>query len=182
MFVHEFDIKVIPLSKPTAYRVKAMASARLICCKHLNPWADEIISSLDNPPHWILELATSKYIGDVRKVLDGYIFSEPFENMDGDRYYRDYLASLLLRYRRRELSWASFLDAVGRFTDSSEGGSHPCEYFFGMLNDFEDSNFDSALEESQVKLILVEYGSAVQDLSPIYQEFLRFYPVQNPAK
>src|SRR5450432_2028265 len=98
---------MIPLSKVTAYRIKAMESARLISYKHHIPWADEIIAQLDEPPHWILELATLKYIGDVQKALRGYVFSEPFEDMDKPQYYRDYLASLILRYRRKELSWAT---------------------------------------------------------------------------
>jgi hypothetical protein len=154
-----------------------MESAGLISYKHHIPWADEIIALLDKPPYWVLQLATLKYVGDVQKALREYVSSEPFENMGEDRYYRDYLASLILRHRRRELSWASFLDAAGRFTDCS-GGNHPCEYFFEMLNNFEDSNFDSALEETQKKQVFTEYESAVQELLPFYQEFRRFHPKQ----
>jgi hypothetical protein len=167
---------MLSLSKAMAYRIEAMESAGLISYKHHIPWADGIIAQLEKPPHWILELATLKYIGDVQKALRGYIFSEPFEQMDKCEYYRDYLSSLILRYRRRELSWATFLKAAGRFTDCSEGGNHPCEYFFEMLNDFEDSDFNSALEEAQIKQVLTEYESAVQELLPLYQEFRRFYP------
>jgi hypothetical protein len=167
---------MIPLSKVTAYRIEAMESARLISYKHHTPWADEIIAQLTKPPHWILELATLKYVSDVQKVLRSYVFSEPFEDMDKSQYYRDYLASLILRCRRRELSWATFLDAAGRFTDCSDGGNHPCEYFFEILNDFEDSDFNSALEKTQKKQVLTEYESAVQELLPLYQEFRRFCP------
>lgn len=77
---------------------------------------------------------------------------------------RFHFACLYLRYQRRELSWATFLDLAGRFADQADS-EIPCEFFFEMLNALEDAEFSSALEESQKKLVLNELGDAVEEVT-----------------
>ena len=167
------------LSKANAFRLEAMIASHLIWYKHYVPWADDLITRIAKPPVWLMDLSSVKYVGDATKILGSFVFSEPFESIDQEAHYRDYIGSLLLRYQRRELSWATFLDEAGKFTDcsSSSETNLPCEYFFEMLNDYEDSDFALALEKSQASEIAAEFQSAVDSLIPIYQEFRSFYPV-----
>lgn len=103
-------------------------------------FCDDIIMEMDNPPYWILELSSVKYIPDAVTILNNYAFSEPFEelSMDLDDFY---IGSLYIRYERREISWATFLEKAGNYADNYQWCKKDCEYFYYMLNDYEDSCF-----------------------------------------
>ena len=126
---------------------------------------------IEKPPHWLLELATVKYKGDALRILGEFVDSEPFEEIDGATYENDYIGSLFLRYERRELSWATFLDEAGRFSDAHQSDPS-CEYFFGMLNGYEDSGFDANLEKDQVSEVLREFRPAVDAVRKLYDEIV----------
>jgi hypothetical protein len=55
---------------------------------------------------------------------------------------------LYLRFERRELSWATFLELAGRYADSAQG-AWACEEFYGFLNDLEDADFAPEVERNQ---------------------------------
>jgi hypothetical protein len=157
------------LTKKNAGRLHTMVSTSLITYKHYIPWADALIAQLEKPPYWLLELSTVKYKGDAEKVLVEFVTSEPFEEQDASLHNRDHIASLFLRYERREISWATFLNEAGRFSDCNQG-EVPCEIFYELLNQFEDSDFDLSLERKQVAEVLGEYQKAVDSIRELYRE------------
>ncbi|MEI5906846.1 hypothetical protein WAK64_07210 [Bacillus spongiae] len=93
---------MIELTKQFATKLGIMVDSRLIYYKHYYKhyykFCDEIIEKMDNPPYWIIELATIKYIPEATKVINEYVLSEPFEKMPD--FYDFYIACLYLKYKR----------------------------------------------------------------------------------
>ena len=151
---------VTGLSKALAHRLTAMIEGRLLTYREYIPWADAVILSMQRPPVWILDLAVVKYLPDAVRAVSKFAHSEPFEPLTWDTWTDDYVASIYIRYARRELSWATFLEMSGTQADNN-GGRNECEYFYGMLNRYEEANFAEPLEAEQRKLITSEYDPLI---------------------
>jgi hypothetical protein len=108
-----------------------MLDAGLIS-RELQSWAESLLASISSPPQWLCDVAFQKYSPDVSKSLGEYVWSQPFESVDYSEADDEHLASLYLRFERRELSWATFLDLAGRYTDNADRG-WVCEEFYELL-------------------------------------------------
>ena len=161
-------------SKRFALRVAAMIDSRLIWHKHYFRWADRMIDELDEPPNWIVEIATITCYPDAVAAVHRYVYSEPFEPFDREEYADDYVACLYLRYHSGAISWATFLSDAGSFTDA-ETGRRCCEYFYDFLNKLEDNEYSHTLESAQRKDIEAEFSDAISRISPLYDMFMGYF-------
>lgn len=164
------------MDREMARRMYVMLDAGLICYKHYYPWCDSIIEKLEEPPVWIIELSTVKYIGDAKIIVHEYAFSfeETIYDHDFLRYNKYFLACLYLRYERNEISWATFLFEAGRYSDGMECGVN-CEYFFEMLTSYENSLYSSTLENSQSKDVYVFIKNSIDDVVDLYNGFQKYF-------
>lgn len=162
------------LSKRIAFRVSTMIDARLICYKHYYRWADQLIAELDDPPVWILEIAVIKYPPDAITAVNRFVFSEPFESFDGEECSDEYVACLYLRYRIGAISWATFLEKAGEYTDANQG-RHCCEYFYAFLTVLENHEYSSDVEELQRCEVESEFFEAIDRIRPIFEEFMLYF-------
>src|SRR5258705_12684497 len=118
-------------SKPLAHRLAAMIESGLLRWREYAPWTDALIMKIEHPPVWILDLSVTKYRPDAELIAANFAHSEPAEELSWDERTDDYIASVYLRYERRELSWATFLTMAGKEADAN-GGKNECEYFYAM--------------------------------------------------
>lgn len=160
------------LNKDLANKIGLILESRLIWYKHYYLWCDEIIDQNNEPPYWIIELATVKYIPDAIRIVNEYAYSEPFEQFC--RSNDLYVACLFIKYERNEISWATFLGAVGDFSDGNNA-KVDCSYFYMMLNDYEDSEFSSELEKSQKIKIYNEFSSEINEMYSYYNPFVSYF-------
>lgn len=132
-----------------------MLESSLIDFSYTHPWADRIIGLIDIPPSWLCDVSTKKYTGDQKKAFREYVFSEPFEEtpVDIDKFH---VGCLWIRYERRELSWASFLQLSGEYLDAA-GGDWDCETPYHYLNTIEDAYFSYESEERTKALYLKDH-------------------------
>ncbi|MBP1960830.1 hypothetical protein [Paenibacillus aceris] len=166
----------LELNKQTTRKIGIMLKSRLIWYKHYFLFCDEIIENMDRPPYWIIELAEKKYIGDAVKIVNTYAFSEPFETYP-DSLPDLYVGCLFIRYERKEISWASFLKESGDYADG-EGYfalKHDCEYFYHMLNEYEDNEFSIQLEQKQAEDIKEAFRNEIQEVRIIYNPFVEYF-------
>ena len=172
---------MIQLDKQSAHRLLQMVESGLVSYRYTMPWADDIIIEQDEPPAWVCELSTARYQGKISGVLREYIFSEPIKAIDTKTANRYYVGCLFLRYSRGEISWATCLEEIGKFADGTEVGK-PCEFFFGMLNDLEDAEYDHQVEEAQVQEILAEYNVVIDTVKAEYEPFLHCFRKQRQKR
>ena len=170
MSLREQDV----FDRKLALRIVAMIESRLIWYKHYYGWADKIIMAMEKPPYWILEIATVKYYPQAAKIVREFVYSEPFETFDGEQYADEYVACLFLRYRHGAISWATFLDEAGKFTDA-HNGRLICEDFYDRLNILEDSEYSKHIEQSQRGEIEAEFAAPIATISNLYTGFLEYF-------
>lgn len=151
-----------------------MVESRLIWYEHFGPWADELIMKLDVPPHWLLELSTTQYQPDAARILYSYASSPPFESDDADARIDEYVACLFLRYRRGEISWATFLHEAGQKLDAANS-RRPCEDFYTLLSDLEHHEYSKELERTQSAAIECEFHGAIERVDSVYRVFVEFF-------
>jgi len=161
-------------SKRFALRIATMINSRLIWYKHYYRWADQLIAGLDEPPNWILEIATITYYPDAVAAINRFVYAEPFESFDGDQCADEHLACLFFRRESGAISWATFLDEAGAFIDG-HGGVRNCERFYAMLNELEDNEYDQVTETRQHAEIESELATAIATIRPIYGMFMEFF-------
>jgi hypothetical protein len=163
-----FDVRDVRF----AARVFTMIEAQLISFKHYYCWADEVISTLDDPPSWVCEISTIKYIGDALQAISSFLRSQPNSAVNGAD--DDYIACLLLRHQIGAISWATFLYEAGRYSDSS-GCRWDCEEFYHRLNQLEDCEFAKTCEATQLVEILAEFAKEFEIISELYNYFLPYF-------
>jgi hypothetical protein len=160
-------------------RVVEMLEAGLLYWKHIQPWACDVIASLDSPPAWVCELASLQYNGHLSTCLRGFVFSPPFEAFDEDALADYAVACVVLLYERRALSWASTLRRAGELSDSRDCGSEPCEFYYQFLNELEDSEYDPEVERRQVghvrELLADKLALVAADFEPFLEAFRRVH-------
>jgi len=143
----------IPSKQDCCY-VLEMLESKLIDFTYIHPWADKIINELDYAPPWLGDLATKKYRGDQTKALREYIYSEPFE-AGPDEMEKFHVACLWLRYERREISWATFLEMTGDFLDGADSNWH-CGIPYHYHNIYASAYFTVKSEKQTKKRFLAE--------------------------
>lgn len=142
-------------SKKECFYILEMLESKLIDFSYTEAWADYFIESADIAPWWLCDIATKTYQGDQIKAIREYIFAEPFESGPTDME-KFHIACLWLRYERRELSWASFLNQAGTFLDAA-GGDWDCETPYHYLNIYEDAYFSEECEANTQELYLKDH-------------------------
>ncbi len=161
------------ISKNEAAVIRTMLDAGLISYKHYMTWVDEIIMSNDEPDLWILELAATKNTQAAIKIITTYLNTEPFESV-GQSYKVSFIACLWVKYKRREISWATFLFESGNEVDANSERVD-CEYFYGMHHDLEDSKYSEVTENKQSAEVFKLFRSDIEESVSIYDEFAPYY-------
>ncbi|MGV3774945.1 MAG: hypothetical protein ACO1QB_18750 [Verrucomicrobiales bacterium] len=157
-------------NKQECFFILEMMECSLIDYSYTEPWAVELIKSINTPPFWLCDLATKKYRGDQIKAIQGFVYSEPFEAGPAD-LEKFAVACFWLRYERRELSWATFLRMAGELLDR-RNVDWECETPYHYLNVYEDAYFTPAAEERTKREYLQDH-----DLNPwIAEAKLKFAP------
>ena len=149
-----------------------MLNSELVWYKHYYLWCDEIIEHSEHPPFWIIELATVKYLPKATKIVNEYVYSEPFEQFNNRNNL--YIACLFLRYERQEISWATFLTKTGEYSDGNSSKKN-CEYFYDMLNKFEDSEYSNRLERNQKSDVKNIFISEISEMQRYYDFFIPYF-------
>ena len=169
---------VSPENPAFAHRLYSMIEARLLKYQHYAPWADAVIVRSASPPRWVLDLTLTKYIPKAAEIAHGFAMERAGEGMTltWDQAVDDFVAATFLRYKRREISWATCLEECGKEADSN-GGRNECEYFYSMLTEYEDSNFAEAIELRQNELFLREYSDVVDSVRRTYDGVLAAKPL-----
>ncbi|ULO07662.1 hypothetical protein H1230_01920 [Paenibacillus sp. 19GGS1-52] len=162
------------LNRQIARKIGIMLESHLIWYKHYYFFCDEVIENMDRPPYWIIELGTKKYLGDAVYIVNSYAFSEPFEAFP-DSLYDFHIGCLYLRYERKELSWASFLKESGDFADSYRAVKQDCQFFYYMLNDYQDSEYSLDLELKQAELVKKEFMNEIYEVQDMYTPFVDYF-------
>jgi hypothetical protein len=155
-------------------RLATMVESGLLSWEFYAAWADDLIARLDSPPSWLLDLSTTKYRPDAVRVLRTEAFSPPFEEFDSDEQSDEFLACLLLRYRRGEISWATFLNEGGLHLDNENGRRH-CEWLYQMLTDLERHEYSKEVENAQRASVRAELDEALARVEPLYLTFLECF-------
>jgi hypothetical protein len=164
----------IGLDKRSVLRLATMVEARLVWHEHLAPWADELISTLPSPPQWLLQLSTAQYQPEVARILLAEAHAPPEERVHEDEVVDEFLACLLLRHQRRELSWATFLREAGYKLDGTNVPRR-CEDLYALLTDLEHHEWAEETERAQRASVERELASAVARIEPPYRVLLEFY-------
>lgn len=146
-------------SKQECFYLLEMLESRLVDFSYTHPWADQLITQMDSAPSWLCDLATNKYQGDQTKALREYIFAEPFEPGPAE-LEKFHIGCLWLRYERRELSWATFLELAGSHLDAASC-DWDCETPYHYLNVYEDAYFSKESEKRTKEEYLIDH-----DLTP----------------
>lgn len=154
-------------SKRFAQRLMLAMEADCITYRDYIPWADRIIERLERPPIWVCELATTKYKPGALRAVSAFVLSGPPEDFPDD--HGESIGYLWIRYERRELSWATFLKEAGMRSDTSSG-PWECEYFYSMLNEFEEQAFSPGAEERQCAVVRAALEKAIERAREIYDE------------
>ncbi|MEW8230417.1 MAG: hypothetical protein AB2745_08840 [Candidatus Thiodiazotropha endolucinida] len=162
-----------PITKREAVSLATMLDTGLISYKHYMCWVDERIMLEDEPELWMLELAATKHSKTAICHLNSYAYSEPFEKIDSEACNDEFVAAEWLRYKRNEISWATFLLECGDHTDGNYA-REDCEYFYYMLNDIEDSEYSISVENKQSNEVFKRFSGVIREIESKYDEFLPY--------
>ena len=111
------------------------------------------------------------YRPKIIETVRAFAYSEPFEAITfSEEHYR--VACLFLRFERREISWATFLNESGLYTDAVSGEVH-CEEFYAMLNALEQSEYNEALEAEQANTVREQFGPHIAEVRADYRRLLK---------
>lgn len=166
-------------SKQECFFILEMIESRLIDYTYTQAWADKLLLSCDVPPSWLCDISMKQYKGDILTAIREFVFSEPFEQEPPD-IERFHVACLFLRYERRELSWATFLEKTGEVLDSYNGDLD-CETPYYYLNLYEDAYFSRESENETKKKYLSEH-SLLPMIKFAKQKFEQFRKLQRANK
>lgn len=162
------------LSKSEASLISKMLESGLINYRHYMCWADERILAEKDPGMWLLELAQTKSSKIAAYHLYSFINSEPPDSLDHISCHDQFIACMWIRYETGDISWASFLMECGQYTDGNDGRKG-CEYYYILLNSYEDSNYSEIVEKKQTKKILRAFSDVIDETKEKYLEFIPYY-------
>ncbi|WFR64523.1 hypothetical protein P9222_10520 [Paenibacillus amylolyticus] len=169
-----FKEQELQLDKWFAFRLSVMLDSGLINYKHVHPFCDQMIEKSDKPPYWLIEISIAKFQPDTIRIVNQYAYGEPYVNEPSDLYDM-YIACMLLKVETREMSWASFLLAAGSYADGYQQVKEDCSYFYDMLNELEDSEFNLIIEARQQLEIRALFANEMEKIIPLYQMFKRYF-------
>ncbi len=167
------DLSIDFYSKRFAARMATMVSSRLIEYQQYYAWADRWIAVLKEPPIWLLEIATLRNSEEAALAIKRFVLKEPFEHLERDQQVEEFIACLFLRYQNSSLTWGEFLSRSGAYVDGY-GGRRGCDYFFGLLNDFEDAACSRELEMRQQSEVKNELRVALSNIQPLFEMFSKY--------
>ncbi|WP_172200951.1 hypothetical protein [Saccharibacillus qingshengii] len=165
----------IKLDKEFACKLSIMLESRLIWYKHFQLFCDDIILEYTKPPYWIIELATVRFQPTAIEIVKNYMYSEPFVDFYRSELFDQYIACLYLRYDRREISWASFLSLSGDYADGSQEVKKDCDYFYELLNEYKNHEFDEKLEHNQKEEIKINFIEEIKEIEGFYKIFKDYF-------
>ena len=120
-------------------------------------------------------LVALRYHGDVEKCLREYIFSPPFEQFDRNALCDYAVASLIVRFDLRQISWGTLLDEAGCFVDCADAGAEECEWYYEMLNELEDSEYDHEVAVRQVAEVRGLHAESIDKVVEDYEPFVEAF-------
>ncbi|MEM9102187.1 MAG: hypothetical protein AAGB12_07670 [Pseudomonadota bacterium] len=161
------------ITKRDAITLMIMLDTGLINYKHYMCWIDEKILKDQEPALWALELATNKNTQSAMEHLKTYAFSKPFEDFKLRAFKDEYIACQWLRYKRKEISWSTFLLECGKYADAHFTRSES-KYFFSLYNDIEDSAYSLEIEKKQRLDIFKMFSDVIREVEKKYREFLPY--------
>lgn len=161
-------------SRQFARRFLTMLDTHLIWYKHYTPWADSIIDSLDSPPLWVIEISTIKYRPDASSAVRAFAYSEPFEEFNLVDLSDEHVACMFQRQHTGATSWATFLSDAGCHVDGSDGRKD-CEYFFHMLNQYEDSEYNAEMSSNQRSRVQHDFADVIRQVASVHDTFMTYF-------
>ena len=156
--------------KPTLHRIATMIESGLLLAEHFIPWADARVMSLDAPPGWLLELCTTPDGPSAARVLYDSAATPPFEPLDEEAQTDDFVACLLLRYRRGDFTWATFLQQAGAKLDAANG-RRPCEALYALLTELERREYSTEVERTQRSDVERDFEAALERVGSLHATF-----------
>lgn len=154
-------------------RFVTLLDTHLIWYKHYYPWADAVIDSLDSPPLWVIEISTIKYLPDASSAVREFAYSQPFEEFDLINLSNEHVACMFRRQQTGATSWATFLSDAGCHVDGSDGRKD-CEYFFHMLNQLEDAEYNPQLLVDQRKHVHDDFADVIRQIGSVHDTFMTY--------
>ena len=142
-------------SRTDCHYIIEMLEAKLIDSRHTMPWAKRLLENSDVGPSWLIAVSHKRYTGDQIAAFREYVSSDCSGERPRD-LEKFHVGCLWLRYERRELSWASFLNETGLHLDNSSC-EWQCEVPFSYLTMYEDARFTIEAEERIKGLYLAEH-------------------------
>lgn len=164
---------MVDLSREFAVKLGKMVESSLINYKYYELWCDEIIENLDEPPIWIIELESTKLLKDAEGVIYSYAYSYPFIEFSSFNIHDFCVACLYVRYKRRHISWASFLLFAGQYSDGNDC-TMDCGDFYFMLNKFEDNEYSLIEEANQSNEIKTKFYEQIEEVNGYFDYFLNY--------
>jgi hypothetical protein len=99
-------------------------------------WADKQIGRLDDPPYWLLELATAKDVAGIEKAMRSANLPDLSESYHDDGII--FLAYLYLGHVAGKISLFDLLQRAGKYSDGKCSSKIPeCEEFYLLLNELD---------------------------------------------
>lgn len=163
------------LNQVFAQKLLILIESRLIWDRHYVLWCEEIIKKSEKPPLWIMELSSARFIGDSVNIIERYIQSEPFDACNCTCLGDFYIACLFCRYQRKEISWATFLKEAGDYADGVGDCSQECEYFYMMLNELEDEEYNDEIEKAYQVKVQNDFMSEIEEAREYHDYFLYYF-------
>jgi len=161
-------------SRQFARRFVTLLDTHLIWHKHYFPWADAVIHALDSPPLWVVEISTIKYVPDASSAVRAFAYSEPFEEFNYVTLSDEHVACMFQRQETGATSWATFLWDAGCHVDGSDGREE-CEYFFHMLNQYEDAEYNADVLCTQRKQVQDDFADVIRPITSVHDTFMTYF-------
>ncbi len=170
--------------KGFARRVATMIESGLINHHFYQPWAKDVLMYSPVPPvppAWIGGLTSIEDGAKAVELVREFAFfqsetdySQPIETFERSVYIEEFVACLLLRYGRGEISWATFLEKSAGFTDA-ENGNMTNEDFHSDLTKLQMREFSAHIEKQQRAKFEREYSAAIIAVQALYLGFLEYF-------
>lgn len=161
------------LNREKLQKIAIMIDANLLQEKHYKLWAKKISSEVEENQNWISTLLLAKDKKRVVNVINDYVYNGPENRISETMIGDEYVACVFLRYKRNEISWANFLDAIGEYAYESTIHQRS-EYFYEMLQELQENEYSKQIEKIQVARIESEFFQTISVIKELYVNFKNF--------
>jgi hypothetical protein len=99
-------------------------------------WADRIISRMDSPPAWVIDIALANSIDEFIEYISDKLRDEELAEGGLISIGDAVIGFYYLRYEKGDLSFEEFLKKSGEEADSGSS-DFDCEEIYSILNEYE---------------------------------------------